>query len=104
MLWYTEIFSKDFFEFGSFMVYEHVMFQLRKKNLNLTLDLLFSTFLKLVHVQIKILLYFLYICLKFPILHPKILYFSKTMRRKVESLIFSGISYKHNTRLYKIFF
>ena len=53
MLWFTEIFSKDFFEFGSFLVYEHVMFQLRKKNLNLTLDLLFSTFLKLVHVQIN---------------------------------------------------
>jgi hypothetical protein len=31
----TEIFSKDFFEFGSFLVYVHVMFQLKKKTLNL---------------------------------------------------------------------
>ena len=29
------------------------------------------------------------ICLKFPILHPKILYFSKTIKKKVESLVLS---------------
>jgi hypothetical protein len=34
MLWFTEIFSKDFFEFGSFLVYVHVMFQLKKRTLN----------------------------------------------------------------------
>jgi hypothetical protein len=28
-----------------------------------------------------------YNCLKFPILHPKILYLSKTMRKKVESFV-----------------
>ena len=33
-----------------------------------------------------------YICPKFPILHPKILYFSKTMRKKVEALIVGIIS------------
>jgi hypothetical protein len=27
---------------------------------------------------------------KFPIFHPKILYFSKTMRKKVESFILNG--------------
>ena len=39
---------------------------------------------------LKILLYISYICLKFPILHPKILYFSKSMWKKVESLILNG--------------
>ena len=34
--------------------------------------------------------YISYIYLKFPIFHPKILYFSKTMRKKVASFILSG--------------
>ena len=34
MLWFTEIFSKDFFEFGPFLVYVDVLFQLKKRTLN----------------------------------------------------------------------
>ena len=45
--------------------------------------------------------YISYICIKFPIFHPKILYFSKTIRNK--DWFWVDISYKHDIqRLYKI--